>query len=171
MAELATQVTKTLTEYAEDLLLAMQNATDDETGEILSLAFVEEAQLAFQTKAMRVARMVQILDSREAAIERDLALLKRRKEQIRKAHDWLEGYLYQKMVETGTDKIDDALCVSLRKCPPSVLITDEAAIPAVYKETVITEKVSKDAIKAALKSGVEVPGAKLVTDKTTLTIR
>lgn len=44
---------------------------------------------------------------------------------------------------------------------PSVQVYDESKIPAEFLVTVVTQKVDKDAIKAAIESGREVAGANL----------
>jgi hypothetical protein len=61
--------------------------------------------------------------------------------------------------------------LSLRACPSSVKILDEAAIPADYKVTKMEVSVDKKAVKAALEADVDVPGADLVIGKNSLVRR
>jgi hypothetical protein len=52
-----------------------------------------------------------------------------------------------------------------------VQIIDEAAIPDIYVETVITRKIDKGVVASVLKSGAEVPGAVLTNGLSSLAIR
>lgn len=80
--------------------------------------------------------------------------------------------------------------LTLQRCPPSVDITDETAVPAEYKAATITVSgetwerlrpmlptvtprfaVSKTAVKTAITAKLDVPGATLVTDKMTVVCR
>ena len=60
--------------------------------------------------------------------------------------------------------------LTLKATPPSALILDEAALPSRFYVSQ-DPKIDKKAILAALKSGVEVPGAQLSNGGTTLQMR
>jgi hypothetical protein len=53
------------------------------------------------------------------------------------------------------------LTLRLQANPPSVVVEDEEAIPACYKQEVITVKVLKCEIAKVLKAGEEVSGVRL----------
>lgn len=75
------------------------------------------------------------------------------------------------MEDAGVKKIEaPEVTLSLRQAPASVVITDEAAIPAAFVETEIVKKLDKAAIKAALNEG-PVPGAALSNGGVSLTAR
>lgn len=61
--------------------------------------------------------------------------------------------------------------VSTRSVPPTLVIDDEAAIPAVYQREKTVTVLDKNAVKEALARGVDVPGARLTNGDVGLTIR
>jgi len=63
----------------------------------------------------------------------------------------------------------DLFRVTVQASPPSVVITDEQAIPAEF--VVHTPKVNKSLLKAVLKAGNDVPGATLAEGNTHLRIK
>lgn len=54
---------------------------------------------------------------------------------------------------------------SLKKCPPSVDVLNESAVPAEYIRTKTETSVDKPAAKSAMQAGAVIPGLTLVTDK------
>ncbi len=56
----------------------------------------------------------------------------------------------------------------LRAVPPSVVITDEAAIPEEFKRTTVSVSIDKVAIKKAISGGRDVEGADLSMGRQTL---
>lgn len=76
--------------------------------------------------------------------------------------DSLKKYLIQELTYAGKKKMEtDRFLLSTRNNAPSTIIEDETLIPDVFKTTKVTESVDKTAIKEAIKSGKEVPGAHL----------
>tara|TARA_R110000787_G_scaffold21425_2_gene63364 strand:+ start:63 stop:560 length:498 start_codon:yes stop_codon:yes gene_type:complete len=61
--------------------------------------------------------------------------------------------------------------VTLKNNPPSVVINNEELIPESYLNKKIVTTVNKSEIGKALKSGVDVPGARLDTDKKRIEIK
>jgi hypothetical protein len=70
-------------------------------------------------------------------------------------------------VKMSPDKTIEGETISftLKKNPPSLIVNDESLVPDKFVETVVTRKVDKSAIKAALKQGEEVQGVELVQDE------
>jgi len=66
------------------------------------------------------------------------------------------------MEYTGISKIECPFKLAIQKNPDAVNIIDEDAIPKQFKEKVITWKIDKTAIKAAIKNDQTVPGAEPV---------
>ncbi len=76
------------------------------------------------------------------------ASIKARRVLIEKRIAWMKDYLLKNMQATGITKITcPYFDISTRKNPASVLIKDEALIPAKYKTTEFITKVDKKAIK------------------------
>ncbi len=80
-------------------------------------------------------------------------------------------YLKESMESCGISKIESPwFALSIAKNPAAVDVFDEAAVPAEYKEEIVTVKINKTGIKRAIESGAEVPGA-VLTRGTRLAIR
>jgi hypothetical protein len=78
--------------------------------------------------------------------------------------------LHQQMREWGVKKVEGLkFSFTLKKNPPSIEIENEDAIPAEFIDYAPT--ISKTRIKDAIDAGQDVPGAKLITDKTRLEIK
>jgi hypothetical protein len=90
------------------------------------------------------------------------ALWETREERVRKyTQDVMERYELKKLEgHTAT--------FMLRAAPPSVVITDEAAVPDEFKRTTVSITVDKRAIKKAIDEGRDVDGADLSMGKQTL---
>jgi hypothetical protein len=138
---------------------ALQDTLDGLEGDIQVKA---EGLLAY------VANMGADLDAIDAAVKR----LTERRTAITNRQESLREYLRFNMEASGIDKITCPLfTITLRKAPDVVVIESEDLIPAMYKETVETVKISKEAIKRHLKSGEHVPGARLGEGKRGLIIK
>lgn len=75
----------------------------------------------------------------------------------------LKHYIDEQLQKAGIEKLQaGAFKLSYRKSE-SVLITDDQAIPDIYLK--VKKEADKTAIKKAIKEGLEVDGAELVTNK------
>jgi hypothetical protein len=144
------------------------------------------------------------LEQQAAFAKVEIARLQERKAFFERATEKMEGYVIHVIESIGPDakgkyaKLEGrTVTFSIKDCPPSVEIKDEAAIPSDYKTITITmpalkwedlldsldleqracvldtvEKpkasVSKAAIKKAIGDGAHVPGADLIVGKKTL---
>jgi hypothetical protein len=163
--------------------------------------FLEEFQSALMSAVEKRNRVGQFLAHLEQQIEFanfEIDRLKQRKATFQRALERLEMYVIETIESLGTDNKGryrtlegKTTTFSLRVCPPSVEITDEAAIPADYKTLLMRIpaltweelldgldidargaivarvataelKVDKRSIKAAIETGAHVPGADLV---------
>lgn len=78
----------------------------------------------------------------------------------------------QAMQAAGVRKIEAPdFTLSLRNVPPTVQITDEAALPEGFVTTKITRAPDKRALKEALQAGEAIPGATLGNGGVGLTVR
>lgn len=125
-----------------------------------------------QVKADGLLAYVSNLGSDVAAIDAEINRLQARRNAISNHQESLREYLRFNMEQSGIDKITCPLfTITLRKAPDVVVIESEDLIPAMYKETVETVKISKEAIKRHLKEGIHVPGARLGDGKRGLLIK
>jgi hypothetical protein len=125
------------------------------------LALTEEN---FKDKAVSYSNIVKVLDYDVKSIDEEIKRLQDLKKKKSKAAETFETKLSEAMQQFGFDKIETPTRkLSFRKSE-SVVITDETLIPLGLKDFVpATFTPVKDAIKRAIKSGEEVPGAQLVT--------
>jgi hypothetical protein len=196
-----------LTLYAiEEQLTAMVD-TAELVPEDQEQAFLEDFRtmlVAAVDKRDRVAQFLSHLEAQAAFAKAEIARLQERKAFFERATEKMEGYVVHVIESIGPDakgkyaKLEGrTVTFSIKDCPPSVEIKDEAAIPADYKTITITmpalkwedlldsldleqraavldsvEKpkasVSKTAIKKAIGDGAHVPGADLIVGKKTL---
>lgn len=100
-----------------------------------------------------------------------IAVLTARKQAFERRDESIRAALLHSMEATGLQKVQRPLAtLSLASKPVTAIVTDEAAIPKDYK-TPQPDKLDKRALLAALKDGVEIPGAALSNGGTTLSIR
>jgi hypothetical protein len=122
----------------------------------------------------------------------EIKRLQERKAEFEANLEKLKRYVVQIMDAIGTRKLEgNSVTFSLRKCPPSVEVTDEAAIPPQYKTATLqmpghladelldllpldapvslNMTCDKRAIKDALAGGLDVAGASFAPERSTVT--
>jgi hypothetical protein len=133
---------------------------------------------ALPTKVDGVGHVRASLKGMSALAAEEIKRLQMRKQRFDAALERIDGYVVSILEglpepKRGPKKLEGATTtLSLAKCPPSLRIFSEAMIPAEYRVVVpATTEVNKAAVKDALKLGIAVPGAELVTDKHRLAVR
>lgn len=105
------------------------------------------------------------------AIGERQAVLAARKSRLQRRAERVREMVAAAMEEAGVRRFEFAeATVSLTRRPPSVIVTDEAAIPDAFKVPQ-PPKLDRRALSAALKEGREVPGAMIGNGGTSLTVR
>ena len=154
-----------LYQLSGDYLQALDFLTDPEmdfdsdavTNTLEGLAFEVE------TKAINVAKFLRNMEVTAEAMKVAEADMAKRRKSIENRVLWLKGYLKGSMETTGISKIEcPYFKLSIAKNPAALEIFDDAAIPEEFKRTETVTVLDKAAIKAALSSGREVTGAKLI---------
>ena len=147
-----------------------------ESGEIPEEAIADTLDAIdgeFTDKADNIACFIKSLLAEKQAIKAEIDVLNERAEAKQRKADKLTDYLYQMFKLSGKTKIETARNVmSIRKNPPRVEIDDEAAFigwaQTEHKTDFLTIKdptVNKTAVKEALKAGIEIPHAQLVSSE------
>lgn len=140
----------------------IQDSVDPVTGEIINPDFeaqlaalemsrdekAEQVALAYKNCIAEIETLEKVIDQ----LQMKVAIKKRSKNFF---HDWLDAQV--------TDKLKTALVSIYHSRTKKTELTDESAIPDEYIK--VTKTVQKEAIKKAIQSGVDVPGAKLVDSK------
>jgi hypothetical protein len=160
-------------EHLAALCESVETVTPDQEQQFL--VDFQAALTSAADKRDRVAHMLSHLEHQQAFAAAEIKRLQEFKRSAESAQNRLEGYVTYCIDALGRDakgkyrKLEGHTTVMfLRASPASVDVLDEAAIPEQYKRATVTIAVDKRAVKAAIENGEDVPGAKLVTDKTSL---
>lgn len=118
-----------------------------------TLLSIEEDQLMVDGLVARIADLIERRDRFKDRIEAKRALI-------------------EQALEIGeTPSLETDLgTVSLRSVPPSVIVTDEAAVPSQFWRPALPT-LDKKALLAALNSGLPIPGATLSNGGRSMTLR
>lgn len=118
-----------------------------------------------QAKATNVGLFIRNLESTADAIDEAAETMRLRGKRLRDRAQSLQQYLLLNMQATGITKVESPFfTLQVKKNPPTVIIDSENLIPAKYMRTPEPPPPpkavpDKEAIKKAIKTGVEVPGA------------
>lgn len=133
---------------------------------------LEAVQGEFNDKAVAILKVVENLNGDTSVLDAEIKRLQERKKVILNKQKSMRDYLLHNMQASGIEKIQCPLfTASLRKGVESVQIDDESLLPDEFVKVEVVTKADKNAIKAKLKAGEEIPGASLVRGETTIVIK
>lgn len=143
-----------------DFLLSTGGEVTEEIEQALA---INKEQL--QNKAVNYGFVIKQMEAENDIIDSEIARLQENKKRRLKAIERLENNLVGAMQHFGVPKLEQPglLTLSLRKSE-TCEIEDESAIPTQFIKLKIVEpikSIDKTAIKAAIKSGEQVPGARI----------
>jgi hypothetical protein len=148
--------------------LITQDAAEGQNPDECLAQALDELKGEISVKVTNIGAWCKNLDSEAEAIKAEEAKLAARRKSKEALQDRLKAWVLLN-IQNGA-KFEDSRCqVSTRKSQ-RVEIVDQAQIPKEYLKTVVTTVAVKEDIKAAIKAGKEVPGAKIV-DNISLTIK
>ncbi len=135
-------------------------------------ARLDSVSLDFRSKSQNIAKWTLDLAGVEATIDTELSRLQRKKQVAENLRKRLLGYVKQCMEVADVQKIESpTLTIRIQKNPPSTEIVAEDQIPARFVRIKQVTEIDKPGILSALKAGEDVPGARLISDRTHLRIR
>ena len=117
-----------------------------------------------EQKATATAMVIRNMDSLAAQIKEAEAELSKRRKSLESRAQSLTKYLRDCMIHSGRDLIESPhFAIKIKKNPPHVVIDSPEMIPAEFMKAPPPPppSIDKVAIKEALKSGAEVPGARI----------
>jgi hypothetical protein len=149
---------------AVEQVRSMLDQFDPETGE-LTPEFAAARELVKHKAVGVVAYMLETTKHAEA-IEAYAKELQQRAKTMRARHDWLHRYLAEHMLACGVTEISDERGIFSAKLErerdKAVDVFDMAQLPAEYVRETVKREPDKAALKRAIASGAEVPGARIV---------
>jgi len=137
---------------------------DEETGEILTDPISLSSNLeTFKEKAVNVAKYFNSLDAEADAIRQAEKMMKARRESIEARSESLRNYLLKNMQACDISEIKCEYFAIKRKLNRAS-VDDYAPelIPGKFINVKTVESFDRDAIRRAIESGEDVPGARLV---------
>lgn len=146
----------------EDMLLngELDEETYADTMESISDSATEKAEA--------LAKMIDNFKADEEKLAEEVKRLQAKRKTLKNSAEFLMNELEQFHKASGI-KNAGIYKFKYRKLPASVDVLDEKLIPDAYVK--IERKPSKTDIKKAIQDGLEVPGAKLATDKVKFEVR
>jgi hypothetical protein len=120
----------------------------------------DELQGDLSDKVHGCCCVIRNAQSEADALAIEIKRMTAKKKALEAKADRVQDYLSYCLKTIGQDKVKTSLFdVGFRKLPPSVVITDEAAIPDLLCRT--KREPDKTAIKQAIQEGIEIAGAHL----------
>ena len=149
-----------MTLYEIDKALAdFEFEVDEETGEILNAADLDELKMARGDKIENIGLYIKNLEAEKEAVKHEKENFADRQKRLEKKIDSLKGYLAYAL--DGQKFSTPKVAVSFRKSE-SVFVKDKYLIPDHYMNLSVVREPNKAAIKSALKRGEEIMGCELV---------
>lgn len=136
---------------------------------------LDEVNLALTDKAHGIRKWLAIVEGDGGALNTEIKRLQKIKKTNENLYERLKAYVYQNMIVSDLKKLETPIgTFTIAKSPPSLEIIEDA-VPNEYKTEIpahleLTTE-GKKRIKDAIEEGYEVPGAKLITDRTHLRIK
>ena len=148
----------------------LEQGINSETGEMTDNSnqlaiWTEELTQDLKDKSTNVIAVVRNQELTIEALDNEIKRLRAMKDSLEKKLNKFECYIKNVMVVNGIEKIETPIGTIKFTKSTTTEIYDESLIDKKFIEVVTTEKISKEKIKAALKAGEEVQGAKLVENK------
>ncbi len=150
-------------QYHDDLVRLEQMELDEQTIQDT----LEGMTGDLDEKVTNIAKFIRNLESSADAIKDAEAKMAARRKTINKKADHLKGYVLHHMLELGIKEIScPYFTVKPAKNPPALDVFDAKQVPDKFWITPPpppppAPAMDKDAIKASIKAGNEVPGARM----------
>lgn len=154
----------TLYEIAAEYRHAADVLMDSEADEQTIADTLEGERWPLEVKAQNVAFVIRNIQATADAIKEAEEKMMTRRKTLERRIDWLKGYLKSGLELAGINKVESPFFnITVQKSPESVEIDEPALLPAAYwkQPEPPPPVIDKTAIKAAIKAGEDVPGARL----------
>ena len=127
--------------------------------------YLDSLTMQFEDKVSNVLRYRRTLELTSEAVSNEIDRLTQLKKYYERKSQNLKNYVGSSMQKIGKDNLELEIAkLSFRKSKTTDIL-DPLLIPSEYKLTKTTEVIDKTAIKIAIESGSEVPGATITEHK------
>ena len=145
-----------------------EQLADMELDEQTYMDSLESIQWPVEQKSRAVAAVIGNMGAANQMLSEFIKAKQAQLKAMQAREDSLREYLLRNMLDceiTEIKAMDGSMTIKVKQNPPSVLVEDESAIPWEYMRQAAPPPpaVDKAAIKEALKAGISVPGARLVS--------
>lgn len=155
-----------LYEIDNEIRILIASAEVDEDGEyIIDIDKLNALQMERTAKLTGVAVWVKNLMAEADMLKAEKKKLADRQQAVENKVERLKSWLK----ESGEPINDPRVKVSFRKSPDSVEVFSTERLPSMYFR--VKTEPDKTAIKKALQDGKDIPGARLITDGISITIK
>lgn len=134
---------------------------------------LDAVNLQLTEKATGLRKWMAIIEGDGGILDDEIKRLQRIKKQNENLHERLKAYIKLNMEVADLKKIETPIgTFTIAKNPASVEVVSEEMIPETFKDEIPAHmEINTKHIKEALDEGYDVPGAKLITNKTHLRIK
>ena len=160
-----------LYQLADEYKFLQDNLVNEETGEINEAALIRlnELNKPIQDKCINTVRVLKGIEAEYKAIEAERKAMQAREKTLKDQVEWIKGYLLNNMEKSEIKEIScPQFVIKMKKNPESTML--DFNFQGEDKYWRIIKEPALDIIKADLKSGIEVPGARLI-QKNSLSIK
>ena len=138
-----------------------QQVEDGESREEVFFDTMEMLQGEWSDTALNVAKYIKSLEAESAAIKEAKDRMAEREKAINSRIESMKSYLLEGIKRTGITPKDAEIALGTRKSE-RLIVDDESLIGDAYRKVIPEQKViDKNIIKAAIKSGAEISGARI----------
>ena len=152
-----------------DAIVAMIDDEDNEIDEQTLFDTLESIELSREATLDNIATLIEKNKAYAVAYAEKVKQLQNEKKRLEKVNDSLQSYMTQAMDQADLKELKtDNHVLKPRNYKESVVVDNASAIPDQFMVTKTTVTLSKMAIYKALKTGKEVKGAHLKTNRKTV---
>lgn len=158
-----------LYEIANEYRETLDALVNEETGEIddTALASLNGLTTSLEEKGIAVASYIRNIEADRQALADERKRMEARQKTLESRIEWMKNYLQTNMETCGIKEIScPYFSIKLKKCPPSVHLSDEDSLPDTYRKRKETVSIDRVKIKQDIQAGVMIPGAELVQGNT-----
>ena len=152
-----------LYQLSDEYAYLLERLFDQESGEVNTAIAgrLDALEAPLQEKAINKVRFMKAIEAEHAAVKAEREAMAAREKSLKAKIDWFKRDLLGAMERSGINEIScPQFVIKLRKNPESVELDPDVILTTQFQR--VTVEPNLEAIKFAIKGGMEIPGARLV---------